>query len=122
MKLHHTNVDHLNQFTSYGDGFVKVNQQQYEGSLIVGANEIREWAPASFAELAPEHFSQILELKPEVVLLGTGKTIQFPHPRLYAALSAAHIGVDVMDIGALCRTFNILTAEDRKVIALVLAR
>ena len=120
MKLHHTNVDNLNQFTSYGDGFVKINQQQYAGSLVVGTAEIREWQPATFEDLQPEHFAQLLDLQPEVVLLGTGKTIKFPHPRLYAALSAAHIGVDVMDIGALCRTFNILTAEERKVVALVL--
>lgn len=120
MKLHHTNVDNLNQFTSYGDGFVRVNQQQYEGSLIVTPNEIREWQPTSFEDMTAEHFEQLLELKPEVVLLGTGKSIRFPHPRLYATLGQAHVGLDVMDTGALCRTFNILTAEERRVIALVL--
>ncbi|MGL6295748.1 MAG: Mth938-like domain-containing protein, partial [Plesiomonas sp.] len=57
--------------------------------------------------------------QPEVVLLGTGKTIRFPHPKLYQALAAAHIGLDVMDTGAVCRTFNILTSENRKVVALI---
>ncbi|GGP27022.1 hypothetical protein GCM10010971_28410 [Silvimonas amylolytica] len=121
MKLHHTNVDNLNQFTSYGEGFVKVNQQQYDGSLIVTPSEVREWQPVRFEDLQAEHFEQLLALKPEMVLLGTGKSIRFPHPRLYASLAQAHVGLDVMDTGALCRTFNILTAEERRVVALVLS-
>ncbi|WP_035057330.1 Mth938-like domain-containing protein [Andreprevotia chitinilytica] len=120
MKLHHTSSEHLNQFTSYGNGFVKVNDTEYQGSLIVTPTEVREWRPASFETLAEEDFASLLELNPEVVLFGTGKGIRFPHPKLSRALAAAHVGMDVMDTGAMCRTFNILTAEERRVIAVVL--
>ncbi|AOY00247.1 Mth938-like domain-containing protein [Jeongeupia sp. USM3] len=120
MKLHHTVTEHLNQFASYGDGFVKVNDVRYEGSLIVTPEEIREWRPTRFETLTPDDFAVLLELKPELVLLGTGNALRFPHPRLTAALAAAHVGFDAMDTGAMCRTFNILTAESRRVIAVVL--
>ena len=67
--------------------------------------------------LAREDFANLLEFQPEIVLLGTGRTIRFPHPGLTQDLTAARIGVDVMDVFAACRTFNVLTAEGRKVLA-----
>ena len=54
---------------------------------------------------------------PEIVLLGTGLAQHFPHPRLTAALANARVGIEVMDTRAACRTFNILIAEDRRVVA-----
>jgi uncharacterized protein len=54
------------------------------------------------------------------LILGTGKLHRFAHPQLYRALSAAGIGVECMSTAAACRTFNILVAEDRKVVAAIL--
>ncbi|MGL6295369.1 MAG: Mth938-like domain-containing protein [Plesiomonas sp.] len=119
MKLQHSAVDNLNQFSGYGDDFVRVNTEQYQGNVLVTGTEVHAWRPESFADLSEEDFKAVLAHQPEVVLLGTGKTIRFPHPKLYQALAAAHIGLDVMDTGAVCRTFNILTSENRKVVALI---
>ena len=55
-----------------------------------------------------------------MALLGTGARLRFPHPRLTRALTDAGIGLEVMDTAAVCRTFNILAAEGRKVAAGVL--
>ena len=62
-------------------------------------------------------FAGLLQHRPELVLLGTGATQRFPHPRLLSALSDARVGVEMMDTRAACRTFNILIAEDRRVVA-----
>jgi uncharacterized protein len=70
--------------------------------------------------LSEDHFSRLVLLKPEMVLLGTGTKLRFPHPRLSRALVQARIGLDVMDTGAACRTYNILMAEGRGVLALLL--
>ena len=59
-------------------------------------------------------------VKPEVVLLGTGAKQQFARPDLYRALIQARIAVEFMNTPAACRTYNILVAEDRKVIAAIL--
>ena len=61
-----------------------------------------------------------LTLKPEILLLGTGAQLRFPHPRLYRQLIAAGIGMECMDTAAACRTYNILMGEDRKVVAGIL--
>jgi uncharacterized protein len=78
---------------------------------------ISEWEPASFAELAPAHLEAILALKPELVLLGTGPTQRFPAATIRAALAARGVGLEVMDLGAACRTFNVLVQEERQVAA-----
>jgi uncharacterized protein len=85
------------------------------------AEEVRtDWAATDFASLNETHFDYFLALKPEVLLLGTGSKQQFAHPNLYRELIRAKIGIEFMDTPAACRTYNILVAEDRKVVAAVL--
>ena len=65
-------------------------------------------------------FKFLLALEPEIVLLGTGATLRFPRPALSHCLTQAHIGLEVMDTAAACRTYNILVAEGRRVLAALL--
>ncbi len=120
MKLHEAKTAGSNLFTAYGAGYVEINGARHSGSLIVTADSIQPWAPATFETLAEEHFAALLSLQPEVVIFGSGQRLRFPHPRLTAALANAGIGVEVMDSNAACRTYNILLAEDRQVIAVLL--
>lgn len=117
MKLHASAPAHVNAFTGYGDGFVLLNGVRREASVIVLPGRIVEWPLASFAALAEADFERIAALGPEVVLLGTGARLRFPHPRLCAPLARAGIGLEVMDLQAACRTYNILAAEERVVAA-----
>ncbi|WP_269533015.1 Mth938-like domain-containing protein [Chitinimonas sp. BJYL2] len=120
MKLHADQPTHLNVFTGYGDDFVMVNAQRHTGSLIVMPTSVTPWQAKGFDALVEEDFAALLAYEPEVILLGTGRRLRFPHPSLSRALHEAQIGVDAMDVSALCRTFNILVAEDRRVMAAVL--
>jgi uncharacterized protein len=120
LKLHASGLTSLNTFTGYGADFVLVNAVRYESSLIVMPEALVPWQVASFAELKEEDFSGLVAMQPEVVLLGTGDKLRFPHPALTRKLSNARIGVEVMDLQAACRTYNILMAEERKVAAALL--
>jgi uncharacterized protein len=117
VKLHASARTALNAFTGYGAGYVQVNGERRETSLVVLPEQVLEWEPASFDALAEAHFAQLAALGPEVVLLGTGSRLRFPHPRLTAPLARARIGLEVMDVQAACRTYNILVAEERVVAA-----
>jgi len=97
-----------------------VNGVRHEASVIVLPERIEPWTVADFASLTEAHFAALAALAPEVVLLGTGNRLRFPHPRLTAALARARIGLEVMDVQAACRTFNILAAEERQVAAALL--
>jgi len=117
----HLSTGSGNVFTGHGTGYVRLGIVEYNDNILVTPEKIvTGWAAGGFDALAPEDFTAIAALEPEVVLLGTGTTMRFPHPRLTRALTDARIGLEVMDTPAACRTFNILAAEGRKVAAAIL--
>ncbi len=120
MKLDLSAAPGLNTFTGYGPGYVLVNARRYESGVLVTGRRILPWPVTGFGALAEAHFERIAELNPEIVLLGTGAALRFPHPSLYRSLAARRIGVEVMDNHAACRTYNILVAEAREVVAALL--
>jgi uncharacterized protein len=121
VKLHADQPQSLNTVTAYGPGYIEINLVRHTNSvLVMPEGEVRPWPVNRFEELEPAHFDQLAELGPEVVLLGTGSRLRFPHPRLTASLARRHVGVDAMDMQAACRTYNILMAEGRKVAAVLL--
>ena len=120
MKLHASLPGGVNTITGYGEGYVMVNGQRRDSSVVVLPERIEPWAVKSFDELSTEDFAFLRDLKAEIVLLGTGARQRFPHPRYTAELAKAGIGLEVMDLQAACRTYNILVAEERKVAAALL--
>ena len=121
MKLHSDFPAQLNVVTAYGAGFVEVNRERHEGALVLLPDgPVLQWRVSSFDQIDERAIAGLLGHQPEIVLLGTGARQRFPHPRISAALSAARIGLDVMDTPAACRTYNILAAEGRRVLAALL--
>lgn len=121
MKLHLNSGSGQYLFTGYENDRVFINRQPYSSSLIVMPDSvISDWDATDFASLSEAHFARVLQLQPELVLLGTGARLQFPHPRLYRCLTEAQIGVECMDSQAAARTYNILMAEDRRVACMIL--
>ncbi len=117
MKLHLSRTENINLINGYGSDFILINGVRHESSLIVLPDEIvGHWA-AHLDQLATEHFDMLALRAPEIILLGSGNSLRFPSPALYAGLIKARIGVEVMDTPAACRTYNILAAEGRRVAA-----
>ena len=116
MKLHLTQPEGQNLITSYGAGYVEINRKRYEHSLVVLPDSIiTDWQATDFDSLTAGHFEKLAELKPEVVLLGTGAKHRFIHPKLTKALTETGVSVECMDTAAACRTYNILMSEGRLV-------
>ena len=120
MKLHLTSNEGRQLFSGYGSGYVAVNSVRYERNVLVSPAAVVEWPVGDFETLTPADFAFIREVQPEIVILGTGARQRFPPPELARALAASGAGVEVMDTKAACRTYNILVAEDRKVMAAIL--
>jgi uncharacterized protein len=118
VKFEREQAEGRNLFSGYGEGYVAVNGTRYTASLVVsGERLIADWPATSIQALTGDHLAAILELKPEVLLLGTGARFAFPDPAVMAPLYQAGIGVEVMDTPAACRTYNILLGEGRNVVA-----
>ncbi len=121
MKLHLANMAGLNVFTAYGDDYVAVNHEKHLKNLIVLPESIiPEWSTASVETLVAEDMQKLLELGTEIILLGTGSRLRFPAGPLMRPFAPAGIGLEIMDLRAACRTYNILAAEGRKVAAALL--
>ena len=121
MKLHVDNNPSLKLFTSHGDGYEAVNLERYTTHLLVLPDRVEpDWTRHDFAALEQQDFAHLAACGAEIVLLGTGPRLRFPHPALQQPLMAAGIGLEVMDTAAACRTYNILASEGRKVAAALL--
>lgn len=118
MKLHLTTAERQNLITAYNSESIAINHQLYTSNLVVMPETlVLDWPPASVETVTPEDFLRLAKLSPEVVLLGTGKTHRFVHPKLFRALTEQGIPLECMTTAAACRTYNILMAEGRNVAA-----
>jgi uncharacterized protein len=118
MKLHSDPRGAQHIVTGYGDGWVAVDGRRYERSLLLLPDRIdADWGPESPEALTEAHLAGLAALAGHIVLLGTGAQQRFPAAPLLRPLIEAGIGVEIMDTGAACRTYNVLVAEGRAVAA-----
>lgn len=108
---------------AYSATEVHIGERVITGSCLVSAQTLRTDAlPASFAEFNAAALEPILALEPEVLILGTGPEHRFAPLEVRHALAARRIGVEAMQLGAACRTFNVLLQEERRVVAALFLR
>lgn len=118
MQLNLEHPDH--EFLLRGaDGTVAVvNDRRLTSSFIVSPDRLIEhWSATDARALAATDLEPLLELAPEVVLLGTGATQVFPPSSVMAACLGRGVGIEVMNNAAAARTFNVLASEGRRVVA-----
>ncbi len=121
VKLHSDPISDANRITAYGPGYISVNNERIASSVVVTPTGLlKNWAPEDFEDIAAACLDVLNQLDAEVALLGTGASQQFPPHDLLARLAARGIGLEVMDTAAACRTYNILMAEGRTVVAMLL--
>jgi uncharacterized protein len=141
LKLHDDVNPSLNTVTAYGEGFIEINQERYATAIAFGPEgAICTWPADSAADISTELLMQACGLtktasdplafldasqdqppldpnRPEVLLVGTGSQQVMLRPDLVAPLMRAGVGVECMSTPAAARTYNILMAEGRRVIA-----
>ncbi len=106
---------------SAGPEGIRIGDVLYTGALVIGAQTLLDdWPPTDVDSLRDEHFEPVLELDPEVVLLGTGAQQEILHPSRLAPCYRRGVGIEVMTTEAACRTFNVLAMEERRVVAALL--
>jgi uncharacterized protein len=121
MQFTQHNPDGVNVIRRYGPDFITVGAEEIRASCIVGAKTlIRDWPPRDVASLTADHLHVLFELRPEVVVLSTGARQIFPGAALRAEFASRKIGIEVMEVGAACRTYNVLLSEERSVLAAIL--
>ena len=118
MKFAQENLNDGYVITAYDSGSIAINGKNFCHSLILQQTRLeQQWPVSDIGQLAATHIAQILDFQPELVVIGTGEKLVFPVAEVYADLIRRGIGVEFMDTGAACRTYNILSGEGRNVVA-----
>ena len=121
MKFQPDRADGVNLITRHEPGRVRVGTVEHAGALVVPwSGTVEDWQVAGWEALTTAHFERLLRLRPELVIFGTGARLRFAPPALLRPLIDARVGVETMDTAAACRTYNVLAAERRAVVAALL--
>ena len=121
MKLQAERIEGTNAIARHGPDGVIVNGSTYTSSVVVPwKGEVQPWPVRTFDELSEAHFEGLIAHAPELVIFGSGPRIRFVRPALHRALIERRIGIETMDTAAACRTYNVLLAEGRAVVAALL--
>jgi len=105
----------------YSKNTVTINNECYEKSLYLSPNTFIEHVPLQHSsDLTLQAINFVIELAPEIVILGSGGTLQFPPASIVAHFADNNIGFETMDHSAACRTYSVLSAEHRDVGLLLL--
>jgi uncharacterized protein len=108
---------------SYGKTGFRVSEVAWPGAIIVFPIRTVSWAVGSLADFSVTTFAPIAEARDppiELLLIGTGQRMALLPSKLRADLRALGFGIEVMDTGAACRTYNVLVGEERRVAAALL--
>ncbi|HKT71993.1 MAG TPA: MTH938/NDUFAF3 family protein [Steroidobacteraceae bacterium] len=123
MKLTLAANSRANLIRSYAPDVICIAEREVRRSCIVTPDAlITDWEPGTFADLDVRHLDRVLELAPELIVLATGTTHQFAPAPIRAALAERRIGLESMELGAACRTYNVLVQEERRVAAMLFLR
>ena len=118
MQLNLEHPDHEFLLRSADGTAAVVNERRLTASFILAPDRLVDAWPARDARaLTAADLAPLLELEPEVVLLGTGASQVFPPAAVLAACLGRGIGIEVMSNAAAARTFNVLAGEGRRVVA-----
>ena len=106
-----------NTIRSYSNTAIKVGETIHESSVIISRDAIiTPWTVHTVQELTDDNFKPIIELEPEIIIIGHQQSLSTVPMLIMQSLSKQRIGLECMSIGAACRTFNVLLSEKRKVV------
>ena len=121
MKLQPDRVASANVITRHTPDGVQVAEQHWRESFVLPwEGRIQAWGIDRFEDIGEAHFERLVALEPELVLFGSGRRLRFLPPACLRPLIERRIGVETMDTAAACRTYNLLVAEGRQVVAALL--
>ncbi len=99
---------------------IRINDDVWSGTVALTPREVVEqWQPVAIENLVADDFSTLFDDAPELVILGTGGSGQFPPRELTFSFARRGVGLEVMDTAAAARTFNVLAGEGRRVAAVL---
>ena len=103
---------------SYGNGVITIGEQSLSQPCVVSPQTLlRDWQATSISTLDMTQFEKLVITGAHIVLLGEGEMQQVPPAEIRKLCRVRGIALECMNLGAACRTYNILANEQRAVVA-----
>lgn len=115
MKLHLNTNDHRFIIKGYGEGFVTINGERHEKSLILTPERMLDWSVTNADMLDDAQLTSLLQDDPEVIIIGTGPNQIAPNPAVMRFFARHGLGLEFVSTPSACRVYNILASEGRRV-------
>lgn len=106
-----------NYISSVEPGCIRIKEEAFTHSLLISADLLQAWPVQHIGSISDTALQVLIDIKPEIIVLGTGQEHLFPAVTHLRPLLDAGIGYEIMSTPAACRTYNVLVAEDRNVVA-----
>lgn len=113
------NIVSNGQFTNYSASSVTIQGSEYADNIMVFENTVSDFMIKNVQDLALDSLDKVIQVKPDLIIFGTGNKVVYPDFKLLEKLNRSGIGFEVMPIPALCRTYNFLISEDRRVLCIL---
>ncbi len=107
---------------SYGNDGFRFGGGSHKGALLFLPDGVLNWDIGTASDFVLADFEAVFQQasKIELFLLGSGSELVFPSTEIRQAFTSNKVGLEVMNTGAACRTYNVLLSENRAVAAGVL--
>lgn len=119
MKLHEHIQHRMNLVSRYGPEGIEVNGRKHAGPVMLAPGFVQADWVASAAELSAASLAPLWPLEPRIVLVGGNGFAPGQIKTLRSMLAERQVALEAMDLGAACRTYNVLAQEERPVVALL---
>ena len=119
MQIELNNIDpNINRIIAYSDDYFKLANKVIHSNLVISKDNLCEdLLTDNFQDFALQHLKKIMLWKPELILIGTGKLLNYPNEGWVDYANKKNIGLEIMSTGAACRSYNLLIDEGRNVVA-----
>ncbi len=101
---------------NYEDHSLYIGDKIYSTNVLI-TNIVEDWNCDNKDKLNVNHFNEILNYKPEIIIFGTGMNLMIPESSIITNIQRQGIGFEFMITESACKTFNLLISENRKVAA-----
>jgi len=123
MRLTVTPSDTRLLIRGYAEGKLRIADREISSSVILSATLLHtDLAPQQPTDLAETDLAPGVAEKPEVVVIGWAGGQTFLPAAQRRWFLERGIGIEVMELGAACRTYNVLVGDSRRVVAILFPR
>ncbi len=119
MHIKQSNINsNMNKIIAYSDYWFKLEDRIVQKNIVISKDRIDEdFLTDNFQDFTLKHLRKLISWQPEIILIGSGKSSNFPNKQWQDYTNKRDIGLEVMDTGAACRSYNLLVDENRNVVA-----